>query len=1461
MFKKTNQHTNSSNNNSLFNKGSNSFIQPKLNIGKPGDKYEVEADNVADQIVAKGNEPSTTFFDPAPTVQKQTEEELQQQEQETIQEKPIAETITPVVQLQPEEELQQKEDEEIQQNSEEKDVQAKEASEQTNNEVITPIQKQAEEEIQEKEDEELQEKEEEEVQTVQMAGGDENSALESNLANSKGGGSPLGTNTKNEMESGFGADFSNVRVHNDSNAVQMNQQLGSQAFTNGNDIYFNEGKYNPESNSGKHLLAHELTHTVQQGASKSASVQKAEDTTPATEPGMPTTVIDITNGLELSDDWLAYVEANPRTRNFDVQVKIGSQFTGTIKLKKLGRPAEGEKQKFELNSTSRDRHLDVQGMEFLNPLRSKGIYPVLVLKAFGTEQQTTGFLSVRTSERVLGDVLGLIKEINKNLEAMSFLGLSPIEVAEGLENEYTNGGVNFRANNLKADVDGYIEATGSMGITNSSFTFELNSNVDVAGLASGEFNLSRGEDGKLSGRASIGAEIANVNANLTIEYDKGAVTIQGTGRMNSEKFSGEITLLVTDEAKSRQMMHAALGTETLDAEADAAAPATPEAAVPKTKNNQVLAGWGEVQATITPWLEGTAKVGIDSQGHVTIVGEIVVPDEIELMEQRGKKVDIFSVEIRAGYGIPLVGQVFLFASIGMFANAGFGPLVLKDVGFTGTYSTDPSVLQEFSITGTLGINAFAVLGLEAEAGVGVTLLGHDVKAGVNVTAAAGLRAYAEATPTFQYKESAAPEGGKVGESRLKGHFEAAAQLFLQLSGALFYELDSPWWSPAPDGREEYPLGEVQYPIGDSMGIGADMDWLVGSNEVPELSFSPVEFDPDKFTADVMADPPPRKMGDAEANPEGEWTGEPGQERETDPNITGDGDGLPANSRREEDLKKLPDEQKYMRALDEMSKLENADPKPTYGVVDEKAKKVKRKYGLDKIELRNKEDDNVSVFVKHAQEDNGRHLLKVPLMSEAERIRLLHTAMTDLDSKSTKAVDEEGNISQDKAREMLSVWKEAHPVIEEARVVDGETTWDYFIDTGEKTNTEKGNKKAENKDDGEGDLSNVNDEFDTKSGEHHKLYIKKTENGEYNIIIESTPTIFEDFIKANFNKIDSPNEETIKAKEEALKLAQSIDLTLDALTSKTIQATPEIQSKLDSELDKLSQYTIEFIDTTSINKDLPDHNIVWGGKIGSFGTSMSIKYLSSKTEGDQSSNKPFDDNKVLMDRKTSGGIKYYSNGHLLNGKLHGPDDWKNLAPINAGLNAIHKTYIELPLQSAVPKEGETKNKAFKYVVLVEYGRGINTSLIEAVKSSSNTYVNQHEEKIIEIIEAERFVPTAFVVEARELENIGGEWKEKSSGEFNIPRKRLEHNIGSTPEDYKVTSDKAPKTVNYSDATKDKLEAVGFGESSAIGIMAVKADPIANAKVTNAATLHAEMIKKITGSGRRASKETIKNKINF
>jgi hypothetical protein len=77
------------------------------------------------------------------------------------------------------------------------------------------------------------------------------------------------------MENRFGNDFSGVRIHTDNKAVQMSRDLNAQAFTVGNDIYFNQGKYSPSSENGKHLLAHELTHTIQQSGIRRKMVQKS----------------------------------------------------------------------------------------------------------------------------------------------------------------------------------------------------------------------------------------------------------------------------------------------------------------------------------------------------------------------------------------------------------------------------------------------------------------------------------------------------------------------------------------------------------------------------------------------------------------------------------------------------------------------------------------------------------------------------------------------------------------------------------------------------------------------------------------------------------------------------------------------------------------------------------------------------------------------------------------------------------------------------------------------------------------------------------------------------------------------------------------------------------------------------------------------------------------------------------
>jgi hypothetical protein len=174
-------------------------IQPKLTIGQPNDIYEQEADRVAEQVMRM----------PEPQVQCQEEEE------ELIQTKLLAEQITPLVQRQVEEEEQ--EEEEI--------LQAKEVSAHTPQ--VTP----------------------------DLAG---------QINGLRGRGHPLPESVRAFFEPRFGNDFSSVRVHTDSNASQMNRELNAQAFTHGRDIYFGAGRYNPGTLSGNKLIAHELTHVVQQ---------------------------------------------------------------------------------------------------------------------------------------------------------------------------------------------------------------------------------------------------------------------------------------------------------------------------------------------------------------------------------------------------------------------------------------------------------------------------------------------------------------------------------------------------------------------------------------------------------------------------------------------------------------------------------------------------------------------------------------------------------------------------------------------------------------------------------------------------------------------------------------------------------------------------------------------------------------------------------------------------------------------------------------------------------------------------------------------------------------------------------------------------------------------------------------------------------------------------------------------
>ena len=103
---------------------------------------------------------------------------------------------------------------------------------------------------------------------IGVSGGSVAPELEDSIDQARGNGQPLQENTLESMEGAFGADFSDVRVHTGSESDALNESVSARAFTVGRDIFFRNGEYNDSSASGKEVLAHELTHVVQQGGAQ-----------------------------------------------------------------------------------------------------------------------------------------------------------------------------------------------------------------------------------------------------------------------------------------------------------------------------------------------------------------------------------------------------------------------------------------------------------------------------------------------------------------------------------------------------------------------------------------------------------------------------------------------------------------------------------------------------------------------------------------------------------------------------------------------------------------------------------------------------------------------------------------------------------------------------------------------------------------------------------------------------------------------------------------------------------------------------------------------------------------------------------------------------------------------------------------------------------------------------------------
>ncbi|HZY35746.1 MAG TPA: DUF4157 domain-containing protein [Mucilaginibacter sp.] len=144
--------------------------------------------------------------------------------------------------------------------------------------------------------------------------------LDSYIGSLNSSGQPMQESSRKFFEPRFGHDFSGVRLHTDTIAAKSAQSINALAYTSGNNIVFNAGQYSPESDSGMKLMAHELTHVVQQQGSDSLkNIQRVPAGNTAKPPvtsevNKPTTET-ISNAPASASDW-------NKTFNWDAKFQV-----------------------------------------------------------------------------------------------------------------------------------------------------------------------------------------------------------------------------------------------------------------------------------------------------------------------------------------------------------------------------------------------------------------------------------------------------------------------------------------------------------------------------------------------------------------------------------------------------------------------------------------------------------------------------------------------------------------------------------------------------------------------------------------------------------------------------------------------------------------------------------------------------------------------------------------------------------------------------------------------------------------------------------------------------------------------------------------------------------------------------------------------------------------------------------
>jgi hypothetical protein len=715
---------------------------------------------------------------------------------------------------------------------------------------------------------------------------------------SPSGGKPLPDGVQREMESGLGTDFSRVRVHDSAEDRADAGRLSAKAFTHGEHIWLGAG----ESANDRKLMAHELTHVVQQGAAtETPSVQRQAALGVV---GVGAGLGPIAGGMA----GLAYAGLVLAGKRSVYELKGSAKFEPSLALRayleyeggsavinvRYGNLAKGKlyvEERRPGEYIAFPAPLSVEHPEIGNP---GGGQTVSLVVSIGSGNEITGSLGVTKPlpPNSIGAAYGSPADQERLLKLLvgGTATHGTLETLK-LQNELKNGFLNFWYFFKNQLYEGTSIIAG-VSIFDETFTFYGKLFTSGQGLVSADTEIKRDKTGSLFGSLEMHStwEAKGFTGTLKATYEEGVLEIRGSLTYASPRIQGELNVIATEESRAWKAIEGPLAEAIEGPKPLPGAKATTpgggggatSGAPAGGKERLALSGWGVLKFIVTEKINTETAFVVDPDGYITLRGTIRAPHKITLMDVKKTEEKTFfddkyreMVYVKPAVGIR--GQLH----VKLTGKAEFGPLTLHDITLTGLYSTNPKIGSQIQISAKLNLSGSATGTLALDGQVALRLgskydyLGAN-PGSVNLTtsAEATVRGVVEAEPTIKRETKAAAAPGKGTGAPAKGadapdkgadppdkipRYTIGGELFiggeidLKFSGKVILTAAGiDFW--------EIDLGSKVFPIA-GFGLTSKVAYTLGSEEMPAVEINKGGFEPHRFIRQIIKNDRPKDTED------------------------------------------------------------------------------------------------------------------------------------------------------------------------------------------------------------------------------------------------------------------------------------------------------------------------------------------------------------------------------------------------------------------------------------------------------------------------------------------------------------------------------------------------------------------------------------------------------------------------